>query len=111
MEATLAKLLAKLSEGPHRPTFITFFQDSTGNIKSLPQEVIKMMLHYYTTLYAHNPIDHSSARSFLDKLNLAKISPSKLKHLNSSISISELSNASKHLAIRPQVPMVSRGDF
>lgn len=60
------KLLAKLCKGPHRPTFIPSPSDPTGNIKSLPQEVSRIMPQFYSTLYAHNPIEYNLAQSFID---------------------------------------------
>lgn len=38
-------------------TFITSLRDSNGITKSIPKEVNRVMLQYYTSLYAHKPIN------------------------------------------------------
>lgn len=78
---------AKAQIAPH----ITFLQDSSGTIKTSSQEINKVMLQYYTFLYALDPIDKNAAQNVLDKLFLPTVTSSQLEALKAPVSLLEIS--------------------
>lgn len=105
MDATLhkfgnkaGKLLARLCKGPFWPTHITSLRDTSGTIRSTPQDINKVMLQYYSSLYAPDPTDKEVAQDFLDKISIPSITPSQLKTLNAPISLFEISKTICSLA-------------
>lgn len=75
IDATLHRYGNKAGKfgGPHHPTHITLLGDSSGT--TIPQEVSKAILKFYSSQNACDPVDKSIAHSFLDKVHLPTVSP------------------------------------
>lgn len=84
------KLLAILCKAPFCPTHITSLRDTSGTINSTPHDINKVMLQYYSSLYAPDPIDKKIAQAFLDKISIPSITPFQLETLNAPITIRNL---------------------
>lgn len=91
------KLLARLCKGSFCPTHITSLRDTNGTLHSMPQANNKTMLQFYSALYAPDPLDKQTTRSFLEKVDLPNITPLQLEALNAPISLSEISNTIRNL--------------
>lgn len=84
------KLLARLTKGPHKQTYITTLKNDKDQLTTSPPEIAEILENFYKTLYSEDALNKDLARSFLDKLNLPQISSSALEKLNAPISEEEI---------------------